>query len=224
MSAPIIQGSGVRVEIGLTEGLPIPITAISRFNPGVATAVAHDLPFGSVGHFSDMVGMEELTGQAIRLLTAPSPADNFTLEDVNTLNFGVHVSGMFIPVLTWGLLAQSTQYALGGGAGKTEDVGTLIDTREVLLTTRNAAETVTIDIRSLKLDNAALRKIREVARQLGYLVFRLTIPGATAGTVGAERVFRGQPSLPGESVQQGGTGTGQLSVTIQGQICYLGAR
>ena len=76
-------------------------------------------------------------------------------------------------------------------------------------------------MRSLKEDNAAMAKIRTTARKLGYLVFRVTHPPESGQTVGAQRIYRGQPYIPGESVTQGATGTGQLSVTVQGQICYL---
>ena len=214
----IILGAGVKVEIGFTEGAAVVISAVSNANPAVASKAAHGLVVGSAGYFSDVTGMEQIDGQAARVGSAGSPsADNFGLEDINTTNFGVFTAGNFIPVTAWATLSQSTQYAVGGGAGKTEDVGTLIDTTEKLLTIKNAAETVTIDIRSLKVDNQALAKIRSTARALGFLVFRITLPG------GAQRLFRGQPSIPGESVQQGATGTGQLSVTIQGQVLYLGA-
>ena len=59
--------------------------------------------------------------------------------------------------------------------------------------------------------------VRQVARALGYLVFRVTYSD------GAQRVWRGQPSIPGESVAQGALGNGQMTVTVKGQICYLAA-
>jgi hypothetical protein len=216
-SNEIILGSGVKVEIGYTEGAAVTISAVSLASPAVASKAAHGLAVGSAGYFTDVTGMDPLDGQAARVGSAGSPsADNFGLEDLDTTSFPAFTAGSFVPVTAWSTLSQSTQYQLGGGAGKTEDVGTLIDTREKLLTIKNAAETVTIDIRSLKVDNQALAKIRSVARNLGFMVFRITMPG------GAQRLFRGQPSIPGESVQQGATGTGQLSVTIRGQILYLG--
>ena len=217
MSNDIIVGSGVRVEIGLTEGAGKVITNITKSNPGVVTSVGHGLAVESAGYFDSIVGMDEIDGQAARVTAGGSPtADNFSVEDIDTTDFSTFTSGNFIPITAWSTLSQATQYQLGGGAAKTEDVGTLLDTREKLLSIKNAAETVTIDIRSLKADNQALAKIRSVARVLGYLVFRITFP-----TTGEQRLFRGQPSLPGESVTQGATGTGQLTVTVRGQICYL---
>ena len=224
MAIDLIIGSGVKVEIGLTEGAAKTVLSVTRTNPGIATSTAHGLAFGSAGYFDNVVGMDPLDGQAARVTDTGSPsADTIGLEDINTTNFPDFTSGQFVPVTAWATLSQATQFQLGGGAPKTEDIGTLIDTTEKLLTTRNAAETVTIDIRSLKEDNTALAKVRQVARALGFLVFRITIPPSGTDTVGAQRLFRGQPSIPGESVAQGGTGTGQLTVTIRGQICYLQA-
>lgn len=226
MSNSIIVGSGVRVEIGLVEGAAIAtLTAVSLATPGVASfSSAHGLAFGSAGYFTNVTGMDPLDGQASRVDDTGSPSNTtFGLTDIDTSDFPAFTAGEFIPVTQWSTLSQSTQYQLGGGAAKTEDIGTLIDTREKLLSTQNAAETVTIDVRSLKEDNQAMAMIRQVARKLGYLVFRITLPTDAGQSIGAQRLFRGQPSIPGESVQEAATGTGTLSVTIVGQVCYLPA-
>lgn len=213
----IMIGAGVRVEIGITEGAPLTIVNIEQSDPGVVEITSHGLTLESAGYFDSIVGMDEIDGQAARVGAAGSPSgDQFQIEDVNTTNYADFVSGTFVPVTAWSTLAQSTSYQVGGGAAKTEDVTTLLDTIEKLLSVRNAAQTVTIDIFALKLDNAAMTKIRSVARELGFLVFRITAP-----TTGEQRLFRGQPSLPGESVSRGAAGTGQLSVTVKGQVLFL---
>lgn len=214
----IVKGRNVRVEVGYTEGTPQAVTAVTQDNPGVATVPAHGLAMGSVGYFDDVEGMDPLNGQAVRLAAGGSPtADNFSLEEIKTTLFADFISANFIPITAWRTLSQSTQYQLGGGAPRTEDVGTLLDTTEKLETVKLSAETVTIDVRSLEEDNEAMQKIREVARDAGNLVFRITL------ALGAQRIFLGQPNIPGESLAQGGTGTGQLTVTVKGQIVYLPA-
>lgn len=224
MSTDYIIGAGVKVEIGLVEGASKTISAISLANPGIASSVGHGLAFGSAGYFDTVVGMGEIDGQAARVTDSGSPsADSFGLEDIDTTNFEAFTSGVFVPVSTWATLLQSTTVNFGGGAGKTQDTTTLKDTREKLVTVQNAAETVTIDALSLKEDNTAMAKIRSTARALGFLVFRVTYPPASGQTVGAQRLFRGQPSIPGENVGKGAVGTGQLSVTVKGQVCYLAA-
>lgn len=216
----IVKGRNVRVEVARTYGPSKVITDVDSTTTGIAhTTQPHGLAYGSVGYFDDVEGMAPLDGQAIRVAASASPpsANAFGLENINTSDFPDWISGMFVPVTAWATLSQSTQYALGGGAPKTEDVTTLLDTREQQDTIQLAAETVTIDIRSLEEDNDALLAIRESARKLVPIVFRITLNG------GAQRVFRGQPSLPGESLAQSATGTGQLTVTVKGQIAYLPA-
>lgn len=215
----LVKGLNVRVEVGITEGTPKTVTAISKASPsGLISAAAHGLANGSVGYMDDVVGMSQIDGQAIRVDLDGSPSSgSFFAETINTSEFEDFTSGVFVPVTAWATLAQSTQYQLGGGAAKTEDASTLLDTTEKLETLKLAAETVTIDVRSLTEDNLALAKIRSVARAIDRLVFRITLAD------GAQRIFRGQPSVPGESLTQGGLGTGQLSVTVKGQICYLPA-
>lgn len=212
----LVKGRNVRVEVGYTEGTPKIVTAVSIADPAVAVSASHGLAVGSVGYFDDVVNMDPLDGQAVRVADVGSPSvDNFGLETLDSTDWPAFTSGNFVPITAWATLSQSTQYQLGGGAPRTEDVGTLLDTTEKLETIKLAAETVTIDIRSLTEDNQALAKVRQVARRAERLVFRITLAD------GAQRIFRGQPSIPGESLTQGATGTGQLSVTVRGQILYL---
>jgi hypothetical protein len=216
--AELVKGRNVRVEVGYTEGAAIPVSDVTQTNPAIAQATAHGLTVGSVGYFNDVENMDPLDGQAVRVADGGSPSANaFALETLDASEFTDYTAGEFVPITQWATLSQSTSYQLGGGAPRTEDVGTLIDTTEKLETIKLAAETVTIDVRSLTEDNQALGKIRAVARAAGRLVFRITLAD------GAQRLFRGQPSIPGESLTQGATGTGQLTVTVRGQILYLPA-
>ena len=66
-------------------------------------------------------------------------------------------------------------------------------------------------------DSEALALINSAAMEQEYLVFRITFKD------GAQRVFRGQPSMPGESTSQGGLATGSISVTVKGRILRLPA-
>lgn len=224
MSSTITRGSGVKVEIGFTEGAAKTISAVDLSNPGIAHSVAHGLARGSAGYFLGVSGMDPLEGQAAYVGAAGSPsADEFSLTDIDTTGFPAFTAGTFVPITAWSTLSQATQYQLGGGAPKTEDITTLIDTRQKQLLIQNAVETVTIDIRALKDDNQAMAKIRSVARGLGSLVFRITHLKDGTETVGAQRLFRGQPSIPGESLTQGGTGTGQMTITVTGQVCFIPA-
>jgi hypothetical protein len=212
----LVKGMKVRVEVGFTEGSPKTVSAITRANPGSVTSAAHGLAAGSVAYFDNLVGMDQLDGQPIRIDLDGSPSVNTILtEGLDTTEFEAFTSGVLVPITAWQTLSQSTQYQIGGGAAKTEDASTLLDVIEKLETMKLAAETVTIDVRSLTEDNAALAKIRAVARASDKMVFRITLAD------GAQRIFRGSPSIPGESLTQGGLGSGQMTVTVKGAVLYL---
>jgi len=66
-------------------------------------------------------------------------------------------------------------------------------------------------------DEEALQLIATAAINQAYLVFRITFKD------GAQRIFRGQPSMPGEDVGQGALATGTIEVTVKGQVLRLPA-
>lgn len=213
--AEIVKGRGVRVEVGYTEGAPIALTALTQADPGVATAAGHGLAAGSVGYLTDVEGMVELDGQAVRVLDPDT--NTFALERVKTTNYAEFVSGNLVPITAWRTLQQATQYQIGGGAGQTEESTVLLDTIQKQELIMLAAQTVTINLRALADDNQAMLKVREAAENLEALVFRVTL------ATGQQRLFHGQPSLPGEDVNVGGLGTGSLTVTVKGRSLFLPA-
>jgi hypothetical protein len=120
-----VKGRGVRVEISATYATAIPVTALTKASPGVATATAHGMSNDAVGYFSTVVGMVQLEGQAARV---KNKADNtFELQGLNTTNYSTWTSGNFIPVATWSTLSEATSYEIGGGAAEKLDVTTLLD-------------------------------------------------------------------------------------------------
>lgn len=210
----VARGAGVRLEVGFTEGSAKVVSGVTKANPGVVSSTSHGLANGSVGYFDTLVGMAELEGQVARV--SGSATGSFNAEGVDTTNFDTFTSGNFIPVTAWKTLSQSTEYQIGGGDGAVEDFTTLLDKKDKSRKVTLGAETVTINCKSLTADNEAMAKIRSTARALGYLVFRATLHD------GSQRLFRGQPSLPGESLAVKGLGTGSVSVTVIGDVLYLG--
>lgn len=206
----LIIGRGVRVEVGLTEGSAINVTAVSQANPGVATATAHGLAAKSVGYMNQVNGMVNLDGQAIRVLSPTT--NNFSFEDIDTTNFPAFTSGQFVPIATWATLASATSIAEGGGEAEKLNVTRLIDNIRQERNGLLAAETVTIQLLAESLASQALQLVRRSARDSKLLVFRVTWAN------GDVAIFRGEPSKPGRDVQQGQAGTGSISVTVKGFI------
>ncbi len=206
-----IVGRGIRVEIGMTEDTAKTVTAVTLADPGVATCAAHGLANKSVGYFQNVSGMVQLEGQSVRLTGAAT--NTFNLEDIDTSSYGAFTAGQFVPVLTWGTLGRTTGYDTGGGGSEKLDNTVLLDDVKQEVQGQGAAQSVTFNLIPATISDTAMTKLRKVARANGYLVFRITLKD------GNVRHFRGQPSLPGESVQKGAIASGSFSVTVNGVIC-----
>ena len=206
-----IVGRGVRVEIGATYGTPVTISAITQDNPGQATSTGHAQANKTVGYLDSVEGMVNLEGQAVRV--ANTATNTFDLEDINTTSLSAFTgSCTFTPVATWATLGRTTGYSIGGGEAEKLDDTVLLDDIKQELSGLLAAQTVSFNLNALTISDSAMTLLRQTARDAGYLVFRITLKD------GNVRVFRGQPSLPGEDVQKGAIGTGSFSVTIKGFV------
>lgn len=214
MGTPLI-GRNVRVEVSKTETTAKTVTAVTQANPGVATSTAHTLTDGSVGYFNAVTGMAQLEGQAVRL-NSPD-ANTFQLEGINTTNYPAYTAGTLIPITVWSTLSRAASYQIGGGEADKIDLTVLLDVIKQEANGLLAAQSVSFELKLETLDDEALGLVRAAALSQAYLVFRITLSD------GAQRIFRGQPSLPGENVGQGALGTGSLSVSVKGQICFLPA-
>ena len=206
----VVKGRGVRVELGATYGTAIAITSVTNANPAVASAAAISLLDGSAGYFDLVQGMVQLTGQAARVKTPT--ATTFTMQGLNTLSFPVYTSGSFYPVLTWVTLAEATSYSIGGGAPTKLDTTTLLDVIKQEENGLLAVQTLNMKLLAQTIPTAALALIESAAQSGTKVVVRITLAD------GSVRVCYGEPSLPGEDVQQGAVGTGQVDFAVKGYI------
>lgn len=210
-----VKGRGVRVEIGLTMASAIDVTAISKANPAVATAAAHGLTAGRVGYLTGVEGMAQLEGQAVRV--AAPDTNTFQLPGINSTNYPDFTDGSLVPVQTWATVAKATSYAIGGGEAESLNATVLLDDQAQTENGLLAAQTVTFNLLAEDAPAAAMQAIEQAALNDQALVFRITLK------TGAQRIFRGTPSMPGEDVQQGQLGTGTVSVQVKGRVLKLGA-
>lgn len=206
----LIIGRGVRVEVAKTYGAAKAVTAVTLAKPGVATSAAHGLANKSAGYFDAVNGMAQLDGQAVRI--ANQATNTFELENIDTTNYPAFTGGNFIPVTAWSTLGSSTGYQAGGGDAEKLDATTLLDDIKQEVNGLLAAQTVTIPINSEDVNSEALAIVEDAARASAYVVFRITYK------TGATRIFRGQPSMPGENVQKSQIATGSFNVTVKGFI------
>lgn len=212
MGTPLI-GRNVRVEIGKTEGAAKTVSAVTQANPAVATSTAHGLADASVGYLSGVTGMAQLDGQAIRINNPLT--DSFELETIDSTDYPAFTAGTVVPVTAWSTLSRAASYQIGGGDADKIDNTTLLDIVKQEVNGLLAAQTVSFDLKMETADDEALGLINAAALAGDYLVFRITLAD------GKQRVFRGQPSMPGENVGQGALGTGSFSVTVKGRVLRL---
>jgi hypothetical protein len=209
------KGRNVKVEIAATFSTAKTVTAITKANPGVVTSTAHGLTDGAIGYFDAITGMDEILGQAA---SVDAPATNtFNLEGLDTTVFGTAATaGSFTPVATWATLSTSTDYEIGGGSAEQIDTTVLLDKYQQFTNGMLAAQTFTIGGFS-DAQNAAALLVRAAARSDGYIVVRITFSN------GERRVFRGQPSLPGETLANNQMAKGSFTVTVKGEVLSIPA-
>jgi hypothetical protein len=210
-----LVGRNVRIEVGKTEGTAKTVTAVSKANPGVATATAHGLLDGSVGYFNNVVGMNEVDGLAVRL--KDKATDTFKLEGVDTTAFGTFTSGSFVPVTAWATLSRAAGYSVSGGDAEKLDDTCLLDSIKQEFNGLLGAQSVSISLKRETLDEEALQLVEAAAIAGAFMVFRITLAD------GAQRLWRGQPSMAGEDVQLGGIASGSFSATVSRRILRLPA-
>jgi hypothetical protein len=209
------KGRNVRVEIAATYSAAKSVTGITKASPGVATSAAHSMAEGAIGYFSGITGMTELEGQAASVDTTAT--NSFNLEGLDSTLFGTMTGTCsFTPVATWATLSVATSYQISGGDIDQLDTTTLLDTIKQQDVGMLAAQTVSFDAFSDP-QLAAMALTEAAAMTGGFIVVRITFPN------GERRVFRGQPSLPGESVAVSAMATGSFSVTVKGRVLKLAA-
>lgn len=210
-----VKGRNVRIEVATGFGAAIPVTAVTNANPGIATATAHGLSDAAAGYFDNVSGMEQLSGQAVRI-DAPS-ANNFTLQGLNTTSMGVYLSGSFYAASGWLTLAEATAYAIGGGAGTKLNATRLIDNLAQEEQGNLAAQTLQISLLAQTVPSTAGALLDSIAQATGRALVRITFPD------GAVRLCYGEPSMSGEDVAQGALGTGSIDFTVKGFVLKLPA-
>ncbi len=210
-----IKGRGITVEIASAYGTLKTVSEVTEATTGVATSTAHGLTNNTVGYWQNVVGMPRLEGQATRCKNVAT--NTFELQGVDTTTFGNYTAGEFVPVTGWAQLLESTAYSIGGGAGEKLNATRLIDTILQEEQGNLPAANVTMSVLAQDTPSAAMQVLLAAVQQNGFVIGRITFSN------GAVRIFRGQPSLPGEDVQQGQLGTGSLDFAVKGLVLALAA-
>jgi hypothetical protein len=208
-----VKGRGVTVAIAATYGSPKTVTAVTTASPGVATSATHGMANDTVGYFSGVTGMVQLEGQACRVKNQAT--NTFELQGLNTSGDTAFTAGTFTPVATWATLGEATSYSLGGGASEKLDVTTLLDIVRKEELGLLPVQSVSMNVIAQTTPSAAQLLLESAVQTQGKVLVRITL------STGDVRIFYGEPSTPGEDVQQGAVGTGSLDFAVKGFILKL---
>lgn len=203
-------GRGVRIEFAASFSAAKTVTAVTLASPGVATSAAHGMANGTVGYWSASAGMVQLDGQATRVYNQAT--NNFDLQGLNTAGFSAFTAGTFTPVATWNTLAEAIGYSIGGAAADSLDDTRLSDVSKQEVNGLLPSDSISIDLLSQTFNSTVMQAIEDAAIAQTYMVGRITLAD------GSVRVFRGQPSRPGESLSRGQLATGQLQFKVKGFV------
>lgn len=209
---PHLIARNVRLEVGSALGSAIPVSGITKANPGVVTATSHGLANGDVVVLA-AVGMTELDGQIVRV--AGVTTNTFELEGIDTTGFGTFTSGSATEVTTWATLAKAQSLEAGSVAADRRDAMVLLDTEKQYVF--GASDTPEVTVNGLSdLNSAAVGIVIAASKVNGILNFRVTFNGQSAS-----RLFRGYTTRPTESITVDQLVTSSFSLTqVRERMAY----
>lgn len=120
-------GTNMSVEVENTLATGKAVSAITKANPGVATATGHGYSNGDIVVFSVTAGMVELDGQAVRVANVSTAAATFQLEGLDTTAYSTFTAGTSYKVSAWHTLAGAQNLTMPNPAPAKIDITTLID-------------------------------------------------------------------------------------------------
>lgn len=119
--------SNVAIAVQSALATALPISAITKANPGVVTYTGTDPTNGSYLYLSDIQGMYQLDDRVIRAANVNTGSDTVELEGENTTSYDTFTSGD-AQVITFGTtLAIVTDVQVSGGDFEQIDVTTIHD-------------------------------------------------------------------------------------------------
>jgi len=201
----IEAGRGYRLEVGTALAAAVVVTAISKATEAVVTAT-NTLAAGDYVMFGQVDGMAELSYMVAKV-KSPS-GTQFTLEGIDSTNWGTWTAGACQKVNTWSTIAQATSVDFGSGSVDELDVTVLLDISKQAQAGMLAQPPVSV---SLFADYAAsAQTFIDTTAVAGTVVpFRATRPS------GQKRVWAGIPSTIGESANVNAPITGSFNIIVR---------
>ncbi len=131
--ADVIIGNNINMEVQQAIGPVLTVSAVTQANPGVCTFTpdtSGSPAIGDVVVFTVTDGMDELDGQACRVLDVDTAGTSFTLEGIDTTDFDDFVSGTVRVVEEFAPFAKSRTVSAPNAEPPEIDITTLKDKRQ----------------------------------------------------------------------------------------------
>jgi hypothetical protein len=195
-------GRSYRLEVGTALATALTVTAISKASEAVVTA-SNTLVAGDWVLFGSVDGMAELSFILARV-KSPS-GTQFTLEGIDSTNWGTWTAGTCQKVNTWSTLATATSVDFGAGSVDSLDATTLLDVTRISQAGLIALPDVTVQLFTDY--SVAVQTTIDTNAYAGTVTpFRFTKAS------GHKRALSGIPSTIGESVSVNQLITGQFTI------------
>lgn len=202
-------GRNYRLEVGTALAAAMTVTGISKASEAIVSGSGFSVVAGDYVLFGAVDGMAELSYVLGRVKATPTPtATAFTLEGIDSTNFGTWTAGTCQKVSTFATLSTATAIDFGAGSVESLDATTLLDVTKQSVAGLLAQPDVSI---TLFTDAAsAVQTAIDTAAFAGTIMpFRATKPS------GAKRCFSGIPSTIGESVNVNQIIGGSMTVVVR---------
>lgn len=195
-------GRGYRTEVGTALAAAVTVTAISKASEAVVTA-SNTFSAGDWVLFGQVDGMTELSYMLARV-KSPS-GTQFTLEGVDSTNWGTWTAGGCQKITTWSTLADATGVDFGAGSVESLDATTLIDVTRISQAGLISLPDVTVNLFTNYA--ASVQTVIDTNAYAGTVTpFRFTKSN------GHKRGLSGIPSTVGESVSVNQLITGSFTI------------
>ena len=204
-------GRAYRLEYGSALGAAMSVTGISKATQAVVSGTGFTVTAGQFVFLGPVEGMAELNNVVARVATSPTPtATAFTLEGIDSTNFGTWVASPGVQVITtWTTIAQVTSVDFGAGAVESIDITTLLDTARQNATGLISRPDITVNVFADYATGAA-QTAMDVAANAGTI-----LPIRAVRSSGYRRLWAGTPSEVGESVAVNQAITGSFTITVR---------
>ena len=213
MAQPVLW-KNVAVAMQSTIGAEIPITSISKANPGVVGYTGTDPVAGDIVLLS-VLGMWQLDDKAVRVANVNASANTFELEGVDTTLFETFTSGAFQVVTLGNSITTATTISSSGGDYEMIDTTTIHVNARTQMPGLPNATTFTMD----HLWDAAdpgLLALKAASDVQAKRVFRFSF--GQSGKVMLFAGYVGASLLPGGQAQQ--LVTTSVVITMNGTPTY----